>query len=295
MGQLKLFDCEVSEKPVNVASVPMRSPFRYAGGKTWFIPYVRKWLKRFEGDVELIEPFTGGGIVSLTAGFEDLAKSIVMVEKDEDVAAVWQTIFSREAKWLAMQIVTVEITPKNVQTLMSSHPKSIREKAFITILKNRLQYGGILAHGAGLIKNGENGKGLRSRWYPGTLKKRIEDIAFIRDKIKFFQEDGLKIIEENLNREDVVFFIDPPYTKAGKRLYKYCDIDHERLFDLAKNIKGDFLMTYDNAPEIEKLALQRGLEVDKVLMKTTHHVRKYELVIGRNLDWLEAMRQRCKV
>lgn len=33
-----------SDKPVNVASVPQRSPFRYPGGKTWLVPYVRDWL-----------------------------------------------------------------------------------------------------------------------------------------------------------------------------------------------------------------------------------------------------------
>lgn len=286
MQQLTLFHYEPPAKPVNVATVPMRSPFRYPGGKTWFVPYIRKWLKTFGEDIELIEPFAGGGIVSLTAGFENLAKKIIMVEKDEDIAAVWQTILGREGRWLAKQIINFEITPQNVKAVLNEHPTSLRQRAFITILKNRLHHGGILAHGAGLIKNGENGKGLRSRWYPGTLKKRIMDIAVIRNKIKFIQGDGLEIIEKNLDRNDVVFFIDPPYTKAGRRLYKYHEIDHEKLFDLVEQINGDFLITYDDAPEIQALALQRGFTVEKVLMKTTHHLKKYELVIGRHLEWL---------
>jgi len=286
MQQLTLFHYEPPAKPVNVATVPMRSPFRYPGGKTWFVPYIRKWLKRFGGDIELIEPFAGGGIVSLTAVFENLAKKSVMVEKDEDIAAVWQTILGGHGRWLAEQIINFEITPKNVTAVLKRHPTSLRQRAFITILKNRLHHGGILAHGAGLIKNGENGKGLRSRWYPGTLKKRIMDIMLVRSKIKFIQGDGLEIIDKNLGRNGVVFFIDPPYTKAGRRLYKYHEIDHEKLFDLVEHVNGDFLLTYDDAPEIEALALQRGLVVERVLMKTTHHLKKYELVIGRHLEWL---------
>jgi len=289
MRQLKLFDCEIRPKPVNVASVPMRSPFRYPGGKTWFVPYIRRWLKQYNGDVELIEPFAGGGIVSLTACFESLVQKALMVEKDEDIAAVWRTILGREGQWLAERIVDVEIKPDNVRSLLKTRPKSLREKAFITILKNRLNHGGILAHGAGLIKNGENGKGLRSRWYPGTLKKRIMNIVEIKDRIEFVQGDGLIVIENNLNQKDAVFFIDPPYTIAGRRLYKYHQIDHERLFGLAAKIKGDFLMTYDNAPEIEALSLEWDFEVERVVMKTTHHMTKYELVIGRNLEWLRAM------
>jgi len=286
MHQLTLFHYEPHVKPVNVATVPMRSPFRYPGGKTWFVPYIRKWLKSFGEDLELIEPFAGGGIISLTAAFENLAKNIVMVEKDEDIAAVWRTILGGQGKWLAEQIINFEINPKNIKAVMNKPPESLRDRAFITMLKNRLHHGGILANGAGLIKNGENGKGLMSRWYPATLKKRIMDITTVRNKIKFIQGDGLEIIEKNLNRDDVIFFIDPPYTKAGRRLYKYHEIDHEKLFDLVGHINGDFLITYDDAPEIEALALQRGFVVEKVLMKTTHHLKKYELVISRHLEWL---------
>jgi len=286
MQQLTLFHYEPPAKPVNVATVPMRSPFRYPGGKTWFVPYVRKWLKTFGEDIELIEPFAGGGIVGLTAAFENLAKKTIMVEKDEDIAAVWRTILGGQGRWLAEQIINFEINTQNIKAVLNEHPTSLRHRAFITILKNRLHHGGILAHGAGLIKNGENGKGLRSRWYPGTLKKRINDIAVVKSKIKFIQGDGLEIIEKNLDRNDVVFFIDPPYTKAGRRLYKYHEIDHEKLFDLVDHINGDFLITYDDAPEIRALALQRGFVVEKVLMKTTHHLKKYELVIGRHLEWL---------
>jgi len=286
MQQLTLFDYEPAAKPVNVATVPMRSPFRYPGGKTWFVPYIRKWLRRFRGNIELIEPFAGGGIVSLTAAFENLAEKSIMVEKDEDIAAVWRTILGGQGRWLAEKIINFEITPRNIEAVLKRHPTSLRERAFMTILKNRLHHGGILAHGAGFIKNGENGKGLRSRWYPGTLRKRIVDIMVVRSKVKFIQGDGLEIIEKNLDRNDVVFFIDPPYTKAGRRLYKYHEIDHEKLFDLVEHINGDFLITYDDAPEIEALALQRGLSVEKVLMKTTHHLKKYELVIGRHLEWV---------
>ena len=286
MQQLTLFQYEPQAKPINVATVPMRSLFRYPGGKTWFIPYARKWLKQFGEDIELIEPFAGGGIVGLTAAFENLAKKVIMVEKDEDIAAVWRTILGGQGTWLAEQIINFEITIQNVKAILNEHPTSLRQRAFITILKNRLHHGGILAHGAGFIKNGENGKGLRSRWYPKTLKKRIMDIAEVRNKIKFVQGDGLKIIEKNLDRNDVVFFIDPPYTKAGKRLYKHHEIDHEKLFDLVELIKGDFLITYDDAAEIQTLATKRGLEFEKVLMKTTHHLKKYELVIGKHLDWL---------
>ncbi len=287
MKQMALFEDEIKPKPVNVASVPMRSPFRYAGGKTWFIPCIREWLRPYNGMIDFIEPFAGGGIVSLTVGFENLARTILMVEKDEDVASIWQTIFGHEYKWLVDQITTFEVITKSVNEILSKKPTSIRQRAFQTVLRNRLQHGGILAPGAGLLKNGENGKGLKSRWYPETLKKRICDIQEIKHKITFVNGDGIEIIRNNSKRKNVAFFIDPPYTVAGKRLYKYHYIDHERLFEIVSKVNGNFVMTYDDSKEIEQLAVHFGFSVKRVIMKTTLHYVKYELVIGRDLGWLE--------
>src|SRR5271157_5777323 len=66
---------------INVASVPQRSPFRYPGGKTWLVPYARRWLRSQSRPVgQLVEPFAGGGIVGLTAAFERLAKRVTLIE-----------------------------------------------------------------------------------------------------------------------------------------------------------------------------------------------------------------------
>lgn len=282
-----LFDDEIIRKPVNVASVPMRSPFRYAGGKTWFVPYIRQWLKPYKGNIDFIEPFAGGAIVSLTVAFENLAKSVLMVEKDEDVAAVWQTILGNDYKWLVNEIISLDVTVAAANEIISSKPKSVKKQAFQTILRNRLQHGGILALGAGLIKNGENGKGIKSRWYPDTLKKRICDIQEVKGKMTFFKGDAFDVIDKNAGNKNAAIFIDPPYTVAGRRLYKYHQIDHEYLFELARNVNGDVVMTYDDAEEIHNLAMKFDFNIKRVVMKTTHHRTKYELVIGKNLDWLE--------
>ena len=150
---------------INVASVPQRSPFRYPGGKTWLIPTVRQWLKQENKIVkELIEPFAGGGIVSLTAAFEKMAEQIIMVELDEEIAAVWEVILNEKNKWLADKIYSYDLTHANVKAELENPNKQLQDIAFCTILKNRVFHGGILAKGSGLIKNGENGKGIASRW-----------------------------------------------------------------------------------------------------------------------------------
>ena len=298
--QLTLFDNLQRDRIVNVASVPQLSPFRYPGGKTWLVPYLRRWLStqtRQQLNVmpihpaQFIEPFAGGGIASLTAAAEGLADHVTMVEIDENVAAVWQTILHEEHwAWFAQQIVSFDLTDENVEAYLARTDLTVKEQAFSTLLRNRINRGGILAQGAGRVKNGEAGKGIRSRWYPTTLEKRIRNIAQMRTCITFICGDGITTLKENADLADAVFFIDPPYTAAGKkagtRLYKYSELNHEELFWIASGLRGDFLMTYDDTDEIRSLAQQFGFDIQVVPMKNTHHTKMQELLIGPNLAWL---------
>jgi len=289
---------------VNVASVPQLSPFRYPGGKTWLVPHIRRWLSAPRhaqrhgapsDPLHFVEPFVGGGSISLAVASERLADDVTMVELDADVAAVWQSVLDvDDVEWLAQAILEYPLTLENVQMLLSAEPLDVRERAFQTIVKNRVCHGGKLAPGAGLLNVGENGRGIRSRWYPETLVRRIRSINTMRSRIHFSLGDGLQTIADNAHDPHTAFFIDPPYTagatgkRAGKRLYRYNEIDHERLFALANTLRGDFLMTYDDADEVRSLAMRYHFDTRLVPMKNTHHAKMMELLIGRNLEWVSA-------
>ena len=286
--QLSLFKQNDLKRVVNVASVPFRSPFRYPGGKTWLVPRIRQWLLSQPVKPKLlIEPFAGGAIVGLTAAFESLAERVLLVERDPCVAAVWKTILGGDGEWLADRIVNFDLTTRSVDAALTKEAETTRDLAFQTILRNRVNRGGILADGAGRVKHGENGKGLSSRWYPETLQRRILEIVQIRERLTFIEGDGIQVMRENADRNDAAFFIDPPYTAAGKRagsrLYAYSELDHNELFSVVATVRGDFLMTYDNAPDVEAMARQHAFDCVSVAMKNTHHAQMTELLIGPNL------------
>ncbi len=273
-------------KIVNVSSIPQRSPFRYPGGKTWLIPLVRKWLGLLPSrPATLIEPFAGGAVVGLTVAFENLASKVVLVELDPDVASVWETILNGKSSQLAERIVKFEFNAKTVDSVLASDPVSALDQAFQTILRNRVQHGGIMAPGASLMKEGENGKGLSSRWYPTTLARRITAIREVRDRIEFLEGDGLTFLAKNKVRKNSVFFVDPPYTVTGRRLYRHSVLDHAKLFRMLAETNGDFLMTYDKSPEIEELVRANNFDYENVSMKGRLNLRKTELLIGRDLAW----------
>lgn len=272
-------------KVVNVSSVPQRSPFRYPGGKTWFVPDLRRWFLGIKKPKLLIEPFAGGAIAGLTAAFEGLADHVMLVEKDPLVGSVWRTILGGDAEWLADRILHFELTIQSVEKILEKKDVEPREEGFRTLLRNRINHGGILASGSGMLKNGEAGKGISSRWYPETLAKRILAINSVRSKISFVEGDGLEIISEHKRQKSTAYFIDPPYTaglagkRAGKRLYTYNELNHEKLFNLVASAKGDFLMTYDDDVEVIEMANNKGLKICKVPMRGTHHREILELVI----------------
>lgn len=276
----------MAPRVINVASVPHRSPFRYPGGKTWLVPYVRQWMKSLpHHPLEFAEPFAGGGIVGLSVLFEGLAQKLTLVDIDRDIASVWKTILSIQGERFASEIMSFRLSEESVRSCLSSSPKNQFDRAFQTILRNRVQRGGIMAPGASLMRQGENGRGLASRWYPETLARRMLAIFENKHRITFRQHDGLQFIHDNASRNDIAFFVDPPYTVAGRRLYVHSQLDHDKLFREISRAKGDFLMTYDDAKPIRALASRFGFDTHEIPMKNTHHEIMRELLVGRDLGW----------
>ena len=274
-------------KATNISTVPQRSPLRYPGGKTWLIPQVRQWLWKHGGvGRTLVEPFAGGGIVTLTAIMEQLVDTAIMIEKDESVGAVWQAILGRSGRRLAEQIRNFEFTRENVTATMCRKPHHLRDRAFQTILRNRVRRNGILADGAGLLKLGEAGSGLASRWYPDTLADRVLDIVQVRHKIEITIGDGLRYIEKHKHCQQDIYFIDPPYSEVGKRLYRYGAVNHETLFECVSNLAGHFLMTYKDTSEIRDLVTRYAFECQPIEMRGGLNNTKMELLISPDFSWL---------
>ncbi len=273
--------------PTNVSQIPQLSPLRYPGGKTWLVPEIRAWVKSLPGRYKFfVEPFAGGAIASLTMAAESLADEAVLVECDPSVAALWAVVIhgsDEDAELLFERVLSFEMTSAGVDRVLNVYATSLGDRAFATIVKNRVHRGGILAPGASRMKAGENGKGLMSRWYPQTLVKRMRAIRAMRSRLRFVEGDAFAAIREWRHRKQAVWFVDPPYTaggkKAGSRLYAYNEVDHERLFAEIADCNGPAMMTYDDAKEVRRLASKHAFQVREIPMKTTHHEIKNELLL----------------
>ena len=268
----------------NVSSINQRSLLRYPGGKTWLVPHIKEWLKDHVNI--LIEPFVGGGIVSLTAVMDNLAQQALMIDLDRDISSFWRAILEHPQEMIE-RIQTFNPTRTNVKRIACEVPETVQDQGFRALVLNRTRRGGILAPGASFIKNGENGNGICSRWYPDTLIFRLQAIAKHSSQFSFYEGDGVHMLELLCSRKGVAFFIDPPYTvsggkRTGSRLYFHNTVDHDRIFAILAKSDANFLMTYNHSPEVIELVRYYGFEGAVVEMKNTNHSRIAELVITRN-------------
>lgn len=269
----------------NVAAVPQYSPFRYPGGKSRWYEFVKRWVLHTRPEV-FVEPFAGGAHAGLAVAIEGLADQVVLVELDDNVAAVWHTIIHGNVDWLMQRITDFEMTHEAADDALDRKDQSTRDRAFAMIVHNRISRGGITAPGAGRLNKGENGKGIRSRWYPDTLVERIDQIRQVAHRIEFIHGDGLSVAARYSGNAAASFFIDPPYPIAGRRLYEHSDVDHRQVFELATAVQGHVLLTYDDSDEVEDLVAAFNLSSAELVVSTTHHRTKKELLISDDLGWL---------
>lgn len=288
----------VSRKPIlnphpdsaRILKAPHYSPFRYPGGKTWLVPRLRGWLTtqstRPGRPERIIEPFAGGGTASLVAILENYVDQAILSELDPRIAAVWQAILS-DGPELSERILGFSMTEASVDAVLTSTASTCLDRAFQTIILNRVQHGGRMSPGSGRLRFGDRGKGVLSRWYPETLSVRIRRIYAHRDRIQFIEGDGLALIGAQTADPGALFFVDPPYTvggtgkNAGRKLYAHHELDHARLFELMRQVRGAFLMTYDDDGAVREMALHHGFIVERVPMRNTHHNTVFELLIER--------------
>ena len=273
----------------NPAQVPLRSPLRYPGGKSWLLPHVRHWLKasavRLGARPRVLgEPFVGGGSVALRAVMEGLVDGVWMVESDPDVAALWRAAIRRSDE-LAERIERFDMTAETVEALAGSQPQDDMGRGFRFLVLNRAARGGVVAPGAGRIRAGD-GRGVASRWYPGTLAARVREIGAHSDRIVFTEGDGLAAIGMVVGMDGACLFVDPPYVadsgrQAGRRLYKHSDVAPRDVFAALGDSDVDFLCTYDDCDLIRSLTTEHGFAAVTVAMTSGHHRKRTELVITR--------------
>jgi len=91
---------------------------------------------------------------------------------------------------------------------------------------------------------------------PSNISSKLKKMELYKDYMKntkLYSTDYKKIIKK-YDSKDTFFFLDPPYenSESGK-LYDDSVIDYEELRDILKGVRGRFVLTLNDSPEIRKI------------------------------------------
>jgi DNA adenine methylase len=92
--------------------------------------------------------------------------------------------------------------------------------------------------------------------------EKIDAISERLDRVMIENRDFEKLIKQ-YDFEGAFFYCDPPYTSGcGYDVTSTANFDHERLCETLKNIKGRFLLSYDDSPKVREL--YKGFEMIEI-------------------------------
>ena len=275
------------------------SPLRYPGGKTKIAPLVNAIMEnaKIKNGV-YIEPFAGGAGVALTLLLRNNVSHIVINDMDTTIYAFWYSVLNYNEEFIQLikdTPITIEEWYNQKKIFLNNNVKNILELGFATFFLNRTNRSGILK--AGPI-GGYNQTGKYSidvRFNKEDLITRIKRIGEYRDKISLFNLEIKEFINSVLSEYESNAFVyfDPPYYKKGHELYInfFKPEDHQVLAELIKQIKIDWMVTYDNTEEVKAIYKDREQKIYDLNYSLANKGKNSEIIVLSRDLWLTSEQQ----
>lgn len=228
------------------------SPLRYPGGKAKITPLVKLLIEKSAlADTTYVEPFAGGAGVALSLLMTDSVANIVINDYDKAIYSIWRAIKEDTADFIDLiryTPITINEWYRQKEIYKNKNLHYSLELAFATFFLNRTNRSGILNAGpiGGYNQNGNYL--INARFNKENLIKRIQDIAIKKNRIIIYNKDIRSFLDTYLPLYDNVFlYLDPPYYKKGKGLYKnyFSDKDHIEIAQLMRKMTCKWMITYD--------------------------------------------------
>ncbi|GHD68314.1 DNA methyltransferase [Luteimonas padinae] len=236
------------------------SPLRYPGGKTQLAPVVIEILREnelFYGSY--IEPFAGGCGIAWKLLLDAYVSEIHINDIDPSIYAFWASVLRRTddlCELIEKTPVTMEVWHKQKAVQQDRRARQL-ELGFSTLFLNRTNRSGILKGGVIGGKMQKSAYSLDCRFNKTDLLRKIQRIAKYKAQVTLTKMDAEDFILNKLPKlsKKALVNIDPPYYGKGRDLYCsfYKHEDHASLARVIPMIEQRWMVTYDDAPEIQRL------------------------------------------
>lgn len=272
------------------------SLLRYPGSKKRLAVYLNKIIEKNKLQPKVIvEPFFGGGSVTLFFIANNLIKNAIISDKDKLVYSFWFVLF-HEPERLIKFIKKIDVDLDNFakyKKISKSPDKYDRNTLAETCLfLNRTSFSGILRGEAGPI-GGMKQKSpykIDCRFNRESLIKKIKTISKFRNRITVLNHDWKDAIAYSLKRykkNEAILYLDPPFYKKADKLYRqyFNENDHKLLCDALIKTKYPWILSYDKAKEIIGMYSKfKQVHIQLPYSINSHAVRLEEEIIITPLD-----------
>lgn len=264
------------------------SPLRYPGGKSKIYKRVKTLIEfnKFENRT-YVEPFAGGFGLGVALLFDNIMQNAILNDLDTHIYNFWYSVLHYTDELLEM----VEVTPVTIEerekqlNIYRDNSANILDDGFATLFLNRVNFSGIIKGGpiGGFAQNGAYK--IDCRFNKEQIKKRIENIALLRERIDLHNLDASDLIINELDDiKDTAFFnIDPPYVMKGDQLYTnyFEETGHRNLARVISEHLRDvpWIVTYDDCELIQDIYKQYLITGYGIQHSAGGSVRGKEVVI----------------
>ncbi|MHB1230862.1 MAG: DNA adenine methylase [Halothiobacillus sp.] len=236
------------------------SPLRYPGGKTQLAPFVSDLLR--VNDLQqgvYAEPFAGGAGLAWRLLLSGQVGEVWLNDIDPCIHALWFAVLNQTDELcdrIGETLITMKEWHRQRSVLLDNNAQML-DRAFATLFMNRTNRSGILLGGVIGGKAQESTYKLDCRFNREELIRKIQRIARHRDVVRLTRLDAAECIKQWSTELPTrsLMNIDPPYFVKGQELYInfYSPSDHTSLASTIRELECPWMLTYDDAPQIEDL------------------------------------------
>ncbi len=232
-----------------------------------------------------VEPFCGGAGAALILLADGDADVVMLNDADLRIYSAWRAMLQEPARFVAkLRSVRLDMPEwYHHRGIVAGFSESSYdfELGFSTFYMNRTTRSGIVLNAGPIGGYGQRGQWkLDARFNVERLANQVLWLAERGNRIQLSNADALSFIDRvrrSPAADYTLFFIDPPYVKAGGRLYfdGMSEAKHVALSDIltSESVKN-WVLTYDDVPLIRQL--YKSQKCSNISVNYSLHLKRRE-------------------
>ena len=226
----------------------MKPPFGRMGGKRLLALRI---INLFPDNYDVfVEPFLGAGNIFFRLKHNPDIKEVIN-DKDGDVIKIMKLLKNR-GDWVDKNIVRTKTRAYFDKIKNKTDALSLLEKIKLSFFSNSRTF-----------NTSVEGKPLLTDFT--KYKDRLKDTVILN-------QDFATVIKK-YDSPNTFFYLDPPYESEEQLDYKDY-VNPEEVYDAIKNIKGKFLLSYNDSPKIRDIFKKYDIQTIKTDYQPTKDIKK---------------------